>query len=203
MLGGVIVKDFSASNKWYELRRNIGLKEELDEVFMEFFKTLEHSDLCTNGDIDSFLPVFAEKFGLNFSKQYSMLLDFVDRFEKNPSIWPVLRHIKRKYHIGLLTNMYPRMFRAIQDKGLFPPIEWDVIIDSSVVGLRKPDKAIFDLAEKIAQVKKEEILFVDNSEKNIEAASHFGWQTFLYDSKSLEKSSKELMKKFRQLCTVR
>ena len=36
--------------------------------------------------------------------------------------------------------MYPGMFEAIADRGLFPPITWDVVVDSSAVGYAKPDE---------------------------------------------------------------
>jgi putative hydrolase of the HAD superfamily len=122
------------------------------------------------------------------------LSDFVSRFELNENIWPVIKNIKNKYKIGLLTNMYPGMLDSIKTRKLLPDIVWDIEIDSSVVGLQKPDPQIYKLAQERAGVDASEILFVENSLGNIEAAQALGWQTFLYDSGDYEKSSRDLSK---------
>jgi FMN phosphatase YigB (HAD superfamily) len=77
--------------------------------------------------------------------------------------------------------MYPGMFAAIERRNILPQVEWDVIVDSSVELLEKPDHKFFELAEKRAGARHSETLFVDNSPGHIQAASIFGWQTFLYD----------------------
>ena len=63
---------------------------------------------------------------------------------------------------------------------------WDVVIDSSVVGLAKQK----------AGVKGDEILFAENSPKNIDTAQSLGWQTFLYDPVHHEESSHKLLEFF-------
>ena len=107
-------------------------------------------------------------------------------------IW--LEKIKDKFQVGLLTNMYPGMFEAIQKRKIMPKIDWKVIVDSSKVRLKKPEIEIYQLAEKLAKTKPEEILFIDNKKKNLESAQKLGWQTFWYDSANYEQSSAELEK---------
>ena len=84
------------------------------------------------------------------------------------------------------------MFDDIKNKGLLPPVEWEITIDSTKVGLQKPDPKIFDLAQKQSGVNNSEILFVDNNQKNIDAAEKFGWQTFYYDSSNYKESCRKL-----------
>ena len=122
-----------------------------------------------------------------------MLSDFVNRFESNPSIWPVIEEIKKTCQVGLLTNAYPRMLTEIQRRGILSPIAWDVIIDSSVVGFQKPDRQIFEIAQEKAKINLKEILFVENSPEHVRAAQIFGWQTFLYDSLHPHQSSQKLL----------
>ncbi|MCX6731306.1 MAG: HAD-IA family hydrolase, partial [Candidatus Roizmanbacteria bacterium] len=103
-----------------------------------------------------------------------------------------IEKVKKRTKIGLLTNMYVHMLDRIQEKGILPQVKWDTIMDSSIVRLQKPDKALFELAEKEARVSKEEILFIDNQEKHVLAARQCGWQAYVYDSADYIKSSKQL-----------
>lgn len=94
--------------------------------------------------------------------------------------------------------MYPKMYKSILKNKIIPKIGWDIIIDSSKVGLQKPDPEIYVLAEKLAEAKGEEIFFVENTKVNIDTAKSLGWQTFLYDSNNYEKSSQELLEYFNE-----
>ena len=90
------------------------------------------------------------------------------------------------------------MFYAIKEHGLLPAIEWEVVIDSSVEGIQKPDPKIFKLAEERVGVRGDEILFVENTAGHVKAAQEFGWQTFLYDSADFEDSSRRLLSYFSE-----
>ncbi len=167
-LGGVVIRDFSGTDNWVELKNERGITDDYWDKF--------EPELCVGKQkIDN-----------------DLLNAFVSRFEKNPSIWPVIDKIHKSCKIGLLTNMYPGMFKAIQNAKILPDVAWSVIIDSSVEGIAKPDSEIFKLAEEKAQVKGQEILFVENSPGHVQAAKSFGWQTFLYDSAHPADSSQKL-----------
>lgn len=153
-VGGVVIKDFSKTNKWGELKKE---KKINDPNFDTWFDELEN-ELCLGK--------------ATFDGTILNLNDFVSRFEVNKSIWPAIDMTKIKYKVGLLTNMYPGMLDAIKAKGILPDINWDVIIDSSVVGMKKPDRNIFELAQKEAGVEASEILFVENSQKNIDSSDY-------------------------------
>jgi FMN phosphatase YigB (HAD superfamily) len=191
-LGGVLVRDFSGTDNWNVMKREFGVPEKRWKEFDDLYDTYEMEDVCLTRDVDTLIPIFAERFGIQFPKGYSWLSDFVSKFERNPSIYPIIKHVQKNCRTGILTNMYPRMFDAIEEAGLLPPYSWDVIIDSTVVGFQKPDKKIFMLAEKLAGVKKKEILFIENTKENIEGAKAVGWQTFWYDSSDHEESCRKL-----------
>jgi FMN phosphatase YigB (HAD superfamily) len=88
--------------------------------------------------------------------------------------------------------MYPGMLELIKLKGLLPDVDWDIVVDSSIEGVRKPQEKIFELSEQRAKVRSEQILFIENTQRHIDAAKQRGWNTFLYDPGSLEKSNKDL-----------
>lgn len=190
-VGGVVVKDFSSTNKWEQLKKDLGVKKQYSKKFDDFFDRYERG-VCLGKNIQTLVPSLEQKFNLSLPKKYSFLHDFVNRFEKNKSIWSVIKKGKTKYKIGLLTNMYPNMLDLIKQKKLIPQVTWDIIIDSSIEKVAKPDNAIFELAQKRTGLKANEILFVENSKAHINTANLLGWKTFLYDSSDYEKSSKIL-----------
>jgi FMN phosphatase YigB (HAD superfamily) len=192
----VVALDFSCTDSWAKLRRELGVGDDREKEFEAFWD--EHEpEACAGRDVETLMPLIREKFGSELPSSYSLLIDgFVKRFKTNRSIWPVIEKAHERSRIGLLTNMYPNMLDAIREYGFLPEAKWDIIVDSSVVGLQKPEPKIFDLAEKMAGAKGKGILFIDNSVKNIDAAKEFGWSTFLYDSANPKESSKKLASMF-------
>lgn len=180
-IGGVVIRDFSGNNKWAEMKRDLGITPDKEGAFQVLWKAHER-EINVTKDVDTLIPLLKEHLQIEVSKTYSLLSDFVDRFETNPSIWPITELTHQQVQIGLLTNMYPRMFPLIKERNLLPPVAWDIVVDSTQVGCQKPEREIFEIAQKKANVQGEEILFVDNSLENVEAAKLYGWQTFLYDS---------------------
>jgi len=155
-VGGVLLKDFSNTNKWVEMRRDLGVTEDQDKIFTKVWDKYS-TRICPNFDIDETIPFYEEALGFNFPDNYSMLVDFVDRFELNKSIWSVIKKLMENYKVGLLTNMYPRMLTLINERNLIPDVKWDVVVDSSVVGYQKPDDAIYEIAERMSGVDGDEI----------------------------------------------
>lgn len=195
-VGGVVIKDFSKTNKWLELQQELGIPFERSQEFKDFFKQYE-PEVCKGREVDTILPMIVSHFNIKIPKNYSFLIDgFVNRYEKNFSIWPIIKKLKNQFKVGLLTNMYPGLLRAIKDKGLLPDVNWNVIVDSTVEKTKKPEIKIYKVAEFKAQCKPHEILFVENGAKNIEAAKNLGWQTFLYDPANPDESNKKLLSLF-------
>jgi len=130
-VGGVVINDCKGNDKWEKMKRDLGIKPEDDKEFDEFYDKYE-KDVCLGKDIDTIIPLIEKKFHIVFPVSYSMLADFINRFEKNIYIQPVIDRIKQDCLIGLLTNMYPKMFSMMTKKGIMPEANWDVVIDSSI-----------------------------------------------------------------------
>jgi putative hydrolase of the HAD superfamily len=80
------------------------------------------------------------------------------------------------FKTALLTNI-SREGEAIFTK-LFPVDElFDVVVDSSKVGMRKPDPAIYRLTCERLGIAPERCLFIDDLLCNVEAAEALGMQT--------------------------
>lgn len=187
-VGGVTIKDFTATDNWDRLKQeDLCLTDKTTPIFDKFWQEYGKR-VSIDVDIDSVAPQLLLPDG------FSILDHMIKRFGQNQLIWPIIQSTKEKCRVGLLTDMYPRMFAAIKAAGLFPPIEWDVIIDSSVEKVRKPNPEIYAIAEARAKVNPKEILFIDNVSKNLDPATLRGWSTFFYDSANYEQSSKKLAK---------
>jgi FMN phosphatase YigB (HAD superfamily) len=190
-IGGVMVEDFSETNKWEEMIMGWGIaKEKVDEVNHKF--DMMEDEMCVGRSVNDFLPILEKDYGIIKPENYSLVDDFADRFFRNEELGKIVVECKKHVEIGLLTNMYPGMFQAIKERNLLPELEWDVIIDSSMVKCKKPDEMIYEIAQSESGVKASEILFVDNMERNLIPPKNMGWKTFFYNSADYEASNKEL-----------
>ncbi len=55
----------------------------------------------------------------------------------------------------------------------------DHVVDSSEVGLRKPDPAIYELTTTLLGVEPGSVLFLDDHDGNLDAAAEYGWNVQL------------------------
>ncbi len=196
--GGVLIKDFSKTNKWEGLMDYWRVKKEQQNEFSEWWDEIEPK-LDIGESLTSLLPVFRNKYGVKVDEESDVLGDFVDRFERNEALWSVVREIKKNQRVGLLTNMYPQMLDRIKQVGLLPEVDWDQVVDSSIMGVRKPDEAIFERAEELTGVSGEEILFIENTKRHLETAKGRGWNTYQFDCSDYEKSSSGAMSLYLEL----
>ena len=97
----------------------------------------------------------------------------------------VLAELKQKYRTFLLSNINPIHYNYIMNylKTEFGFENNDHLFEktyySHFVGLRKPDKAIFEKVLRENGLKAEETLFIDDIAENLEPAKALGIQTYL------------------------
>jgi len=92
------------------------------------------------------------------------------------------------YRLGLLTNSFLEFREHIEshiDFALF-----DAVVDSSEVGHRKPEPAIYELTARMLGVSASEILYLDDFAANLEGAKAAGWRTIHFTS--VERALREL-----------
>ena len=89
---------------------------------------------------------------------------------------PLIERIANKYPLVMVTNFYGNMRAVLSDFGidhLFP-----IIIESAVVGIRKPDPQIFRLGVETLQLQANEVVVIgDSYDKDIIPATIAGCQT--------------------------
>ncbi len=194
-VGGVAIKDFSDTNKWnIMVDQAMGIPKDHWKAFDELYDKYE-DDICLGKiAVDELQPYIKEHFKANIPPNFSMLTYFLDRFEKNTELWRIVDTHLNNVKIGLLTDQYRGMLDGIFAKKIIPDLSWSSIVDSSVVGVRKPMDEIYQIAADRSGVSEQEILFIDNRDKNLIPAKRRGWQTFLYNSSDYDQSNKDLAK---------
>jgi putative hydrolase of the HAD superfamily len=90
-----------------------------------------------------------------------------------------VRSLRSVMPTALLTNNV-REWREGWRRLLDTDSLFDVVIDSSEVGARKPEPAIYEITRATLGVAHEEIFFVDDIGQNLKAARALGWQTYLF-----------------------
>lgn len=112
--------------------------------------------------------------------------------EVNIELVKLIKKLKKKFKTGLLTNNFPGNIeyyrKAFENYSIF-----DVAISSHEVGMIKPDPKIFKLVAKRLKCKLENCVFVDDWEKNVEAAIKLGMKGIVFkDNEGLFKELKKL-----------
>lgn len=102
------------------------------------------------------------------------------RTRLRPKMLDAVRRLRAVMPTALLTNNV-REWRSGWEAVLEPGTLFDVVIDSSEVGARKPEPAIYEITREKLGVAHDEIFFLDDIGQNLKAARALGWNTELYD----------------------
>ena len=159
-----------------------------DEVAMERFL----SEVCTmdwNEEQDAGRP-FAEGVAL-LSREHPHLAKLIEAYDRE---WPrMLRGaiddslaIAFDLHVAgvplyALSNWSAEKYPIAEER--FPFLSWfDGIVISGRVGMRQPDPRIFAHVAETFGLVPEETLFIDDSERNVEAARRAGYRAVRFES---------------------
>ena len=89
---------------------------------------------------------------------------------------------KAGYRIGVLTNMPPAFVPLFREHFADFLELADAIVISGEEGVVKPDPAIYALVQSRLGLNAEELLFIDDLEKNCQAARDCGWQALRFEA---------------------
>ncbi len=97
-----------------------------------------------------------------------------------PEIVAAAERIHRRMPTALLTNNIREWrdeWRTLIDADTL----FDVVVDSSEIGARKPERPIYEVTRERLGVRHESLFFVDDIGANLKVARALGWQTLRYD----------------------
>ncbi len=128
--------------------------------------------------MDEFNTALSKQIGIETIDWQAYYLDAIDPIAE---MHELVRWAATQYHVGLLTNIMPGFLKSMRGRGLVPDIAYTSIIDSSEVGHIKPDREIYEAAQKQAGLGASEILLIDDSRTNVMAAERLGWHVLWFD----------------------
>jgi FMN phosphatase YigB (HAD superfamily) len=110
-------------------------------------------------------------------KERRLAYRFCDRAAKFLSQRALLfSRMKSRFRIGVVSNFFGNLDRVCTDAGLRPYL--DAIVDSGVVGVRKPDPAIFRIALQRIGCEPQHAIFVgDSYERDMMPSMELGMRT--------------------------
>ena len=180
-INGCLVRFFHRA--FTNIAKDTGLTPDFIETAFWHF-----NDAVCKGQLDreAFNQAFAKQLGIDTIDWQSYYLAAVIPI---PEMHEVVRWASTRYKVGLLSNIGEGFVEELRGKGLIPDIKYDAIIDSSVVGVIKPDTKIYQVAQAKSGVSANEILFIDDSRANLIPAQQLGWHVMWFnDYDSIESS---------------
>ena len=90
-------------------------------------------------------------------------------FSENVEMAALLAELKTKHRLALLSNTNESHFQSLESKFKVTR-HFDLVFLSYLLGVQKPDSAIYEHVIKEAGVRPERMVFVDDRSENIEAA---------------------------------
>ncbi len=146
-----------------------------------------YNDAVCSGKMpmSEFNSALSSKLGMSDINWRNYYLDAIDPI---PEMHELVAWASVQYRVGLLTNIMPDFISEMRQRKLIPDVEYAAIIDSSEVGHIKPNRKIYEIAQKKANCPPTQILFVDDSRTNIMAAERLGWHVLWFDDFRPEES---------------
>jgi putative hydrolase of the HAD superfamily len=117
------------------------------------------------------------------AEEAATFLGVADPFEKRSIFRTRMLDRVRALHAVMPTALLTNNVREWRDSwrnALDLPSLFDVVVDSSDVGARKPEPAIYEITRERLGVAHDAIFFVDDIGQNLKAARSLGWQTYLF-----------------------
>ena len=135
--------------------------------------------------------------------KYKEELDFIYPIDDFNEYWfskaqPILeihqlaKDLAERYQLGIISNAYLGSKEQILKRALIPQLNFKPAFYSCEMGMAKPDRNLYLLAEEKAGVEPSEIFYIDNVSKYVDLARVLGWEGFVFDSDNVEKSVGEL-----------
>jgi putative hydrolase of the HAD superfamily len=98
--------------------------------------------------------------------------------EVNDAVLQIVREVRARTPVGILTNGTDRLGADLERLGIGD--EFDVIFNSSELGVAKPDPAVYELVCARLGVPPQAVFFVDDSPAHVDSARDVGLYAVLF-----------------------
>lgn len=121
---------------------------------------------------------------------------FVSQLDPIEEMHEVAYKLSNDYKIGLLTNLYDGYLDEMIKQKKIPSIDYTAIITSYETSFIKPEQEIYTIALKKSGYQPDEILFIDDQDKNVTAAIQSGWKSIKFSLDNRDNSLAEIKRVF-------
>jgi FMN phosphatase YigB (HAD superfamily)/DNA-binding XRE family transcriptional regulator len=160
-----------------------GLAPELVEMAYLHFNDEVCRGTMTMADFNAAVAARLGLKTLDWAKYY------LDAAEPLQDMHEALKWAAEHYRIGLLTNIMPGLLDELIKLGKVPSLPYHAVVDSSTLGMIKPEPQIYNYAIEQAGVPIDEILIVDDTQTNLVAAERLGMRVVWFDYARPEESA--------------
>jgi epoxide hydrolase-like predicted phosphatase len=174
--GGVL--HFSKHSQSEDLKQELGLSDEQISKFYSHYVPLLGKGLMTEAEMWDELQ---ETCGIRSVSEDENLMTraWEKSLEKMPGMYELIYELKQKgIIIILLTNVTPQFAKILEEQGHYEPFDFKVL--SYEVGMWKPESKMYERALELASIKPNEAVFVDDLQKNVEAANKLGMHGIVF-----------------------
>lgn len=182
--GNIVESKESMENGWNELFRILGYKKEDDVI--PYIRKYELTGIDTMEGLEKAYLSLKEELDLNgsftdFLENYDLVFDKTNFYK---DVRDYEHSLKDKCYIGVLSNLLIIDKKRINNQ--LDLSKYDYVFLSFELSSRKPYNEIYEKIMNKINFKPSDILFIDDSKKNIETAKKFGWNTLNCTGKELE-----------------
>lgn len=179
-VNGVLVRFFHRA--FTDITHDTGARADLAENL--FWRN--NDDLCRGKiSLDQLNDIFQRELK---TEDFDWKTYYMNSVEAMPLMAEFVNWCARYYQVGLLSNTAPGFLDEMRRQSLIPDIAYDAVVDSSRVGVIKPEPQIYQMAQELSGVESSEILLIDNERPNLTAADRAGWQVASFDDFGPEES---------------
>jgi HAD superfamily hydrolase (TIGR01509 family) len=139
-----------------------------------------HEEMLTGKlDYDDELNIISQEIGATVTSE--LLYQGMVAVTPNQAMFNLVSDLRaRSVIVGIITNQSKIRIKKVRNEFMLDS-KFDRIISSGDVGHTKKDIEIFQLAVDRLDVAPDEILFIENTESNLEIPKQLGWRTYFHD----------------------
>lgn len=142
--------------------------------------TYKDWDKAIIGKLDD--NIFWNQIANELKIKSNVLMDLIIKtFPIDKKVIDIIKKTKKNYTTVLFSNQIENWLEKVVDDNKLRSL-FDYFINSYNIGFKKPDPKIFFEVLRITSSKPSEILFVDDSFKNIETAKQMGINTIQFEN---------------------
>jgi FMN phosphatase YigB (HAD superfamily) len=163
----------------------------MDE-FIEFYDKYDLDINLGKVSTEEYWKKCIERFKLENAEDYDLPKWWVADYKIIKPVNEMIFGLVGKIDMGIISNINSGIWEAAVKYEYVPNIEYKQILLSYKLGIKKPDRKIFEIAQEKSGVHPEEILFIDDQLKNLTVPEEMGWKTVLFDQSQSERGVDEI-----------